>query len=70
MPAIMRWPGRIPPAAVCERMASTVDVLPTLAAITGAALPPQPIDGVNILALLEGRPDANPRNVFWFYYAA
>ena len=70
VPAIMRWPGRIPPAAVCERMASTLDVLPTLAAITGAALPPQPIDGVNILALLEGQPDANPRNVFWFYYAA
>ena len=48
VPAIMRWPGRIPPAAVCERMASTLDVLPTLAAITGAAFPPQPIGGISL----------------------
>ena len=33
-------------------------------------MPERTIDGVNILPLLEGEADANPRNVFWFYYTA
>jgi len=70
VPAIMRWPGCIAPGSECGRMASTIDILPTLAAITGAGVPERTIDGVSILSLLEGEPDANPRNVFWFYYTA
>jgi arylsulfatase len=69
VPAIMRWPGHIEPGTVTRRMASTMDVLPTLAAITGAALPDKPIDGVSILPLLEGDADANPRDRFLFYYS-
>ena len=68
MPAIMRWPGRIPPGSVCDRLASTIDVLPTVAAITGASLPSQPIDGVSILPLLLDEAGAEPRTEFWFYY--
>jgi arylsulfatase len=68
VPAIMRWPGRIEPGSVSRRMASTIDLLPTIAAITGAALPELPIDGVNILPLLEGNEDADPRSVFLYYY--
>jgi arylsulfatase len=68
VPAIMRWPGHIEPGSVSSAMASTIDVLPTIAAITGAALPELPIDGVSILSVLEGEPDASPRNVFLYYY--
>jgi arylsulfatase len=68
VPAIMRWPGRIEPGSVSRRMASTIDILPTVAAVTGAALPELPIDGVSILPLLEGDESANPRNVFLYYY--
>ncbi|MDE3003445.1 MAG: sulfatase-like hydrolase/transferase [Gemmatimonadota bacterium] len=68
VPAIMRWPGRIPAGVVCNRMASTIDVLPTVAAITGASLPTQPIDGVSILPLLLEEDGADPRQEFWFYY--
>ena len=68
MPAIMRWPGYIAPDSVCTKMASTIDVLPTVAAITGAALPEHPIDGVDILPLLKGDPSAHPRTEFWFFY--
>ena len=70
VPAIMRWPGHIAPGSVCTRMASTIDILPTLAVVTQAALPELEIDGVNILPLLEGEPGASPRNVFYFYYGA
>jgi hypothetical protein len=68
VPAIMRWPGRIEAGSVSRRMAVTIDILPTLAAITGAPLPALPIDGVNILPLLEGDESAVPRDRFYFYY--
>jgi len=68
MPCIMRWPGQIPQGTVCDRMSATMDVLPTLAAITGAPLPEPKIDGVNILPLLKGEPDANPRDHLFYYY--
>ncbi|NIN72221.1 MAG: sulfatase-like hydrolase/transferase [Gemmatimonadetes bacterium] len=68
VPAIMRWPGRIEAGSISRRMASTIDILPTLAAISGAPLPEATIDGVNILPLLEGDETANPRDRFYYYY--
>ncbi len=67
VPCIMRWPGRIKPDTVCEKMASTIDLLPTIAGIADAPLPEKKIDGVNILPLLKGK-NENPRDVFYFYY--
>ena len=47
----------------------TIDVLPTLAAITGAELPKQPIDGRDILPLLEAKGTAeNPHDGYAIYY--
>ncbi|MCK4760391.1 MAG: sulfatase-like hydrolase/transferase, partial [Candidatus Aminicenantes bacterium] len=68
VPCIMRWPGHIPADTVCDKMASTMDLLPTFAAIAGAPLSKNKIDGVNILSLLEGQPDANPRDHLFYYY--
>jgi arylsulfatase len=68
VPAIMRWPGRIPAGSTFRRMAATLDILPTVAAITGAALPERRIDGVNLLPALEGKVEESPRNQFLFYY--
>jgi arylsulfatase A-like enzyme len=68
VPCIMRWPGRIPKGTSCDSIAATIDLLPTIAAITGAPLPKKPIDGVNILPLLEGKNNANPRGNFLYYY--
>src|SRR6056297_2313875 len=39
VPGLFRWPGVIPAGTVTEQVAGTVDLLPTLAAITGAKLP-------------------------------
>ncbi len=66
-PTVMWWPGRIPAGSVCREVAGTIDILPTLAAITGAALPRQKIDGHNILPLLEGRKDARSPHKAYFY---
>lgn len=68
VPCIMSWAGRIPQGTICSNMASTIDILPTLCSITGAELPKAKIDGVNILPLMEGNFDVNPRDVFYYFY--
>ena len=45
VPAIIKWPGVAPEGEVIDRMASTIDILPTLAEITGTKLPDHKIDG-------------------------
>lgn len=68
VPCIMKWPDRIPEGRVCNKMAATLDILPTLAEITGSTLPEHKIDGVSILSLLNGTEDANPRDHLYYYY--
>ncbi|HAZ03790.1 MAG TPA: arylsulfatase [Marinilabiliales bacterium] len=67
-PCIMKWPGHIPQGIICNKLTSAIDILPTLAAITKAPLPEKRIDGVNILPLLLGDENANPRETFLYYY--
>jgi arylsulfatase len=67
-PCIMRWPGHIPEGTICNKLASTIDILPTLAVLTNSPLPEKKIDGVNILPLLLGDENANPRESFLYYY--
>lgn len=68
VPCIMRWPGVIPEGVICNKLASSIDILPTLAAITGASLPEKKIDGISILPLMHGEKDASPRHEFYYYY--
>lgn len=68
VPCIMKWPGHISEGGICNKLASTIDILPTLAAITNSALPEKKIDGINILPLLLGDESANPRKTFLYYY--
>jgi len=67
-PCIMKWPGRIPAGTVCNKIAMTIDLFPTIAAICKSQLPAKKIDGVNILPLLLNEKDANPRNELAYYY--
>ena len=64
----MKWPGHIPEGIICNKLASTIDLLPTFAAIAKADLPVKKIDGINILPLLLGDTEANPRKSFLYYY--
>jgi uncharacterized sulfatase len=66
VPFIARWPGRIPAGSVSPGLATTMDLLPTVAAVAGAALPPgRVVDGHDIRAFLDGR-GPSPRE--WFFY--
>jgi len=68
VPCLMKWPRQIPEGTVCNKLASTIDLLPTFAAITNSPLPTKKIDGVNLLPLLLGDEKANPRESFLYYY--
>lgn len=69
VPCIMRWPGRIPAQSVCREVATAMDILPTVAKITGAVLPPRRIDGLEITALIFGYEGArSPHPCFYYYW--
>jgi len=68
VPCIMRWPERMPAGTVCNRLASSIDLLPTIARICDAPLPLLKIDGVDITSLMLGDESANPRKYFLYYY--
>ncbi len=69
VPCLMRWPGQIPAGSVCRKMAGTIDILPTVAALTGAPLPEKKIDGMDISPLLRGVAGAeSPHDSLLFYY--
>lgn len=68
-PCIMWWPGKIPAGQVCPELASTIDLLPTIARLTGATVPTDRIiDGKNIWPLMSGVPDAESPHENYFYY--
>ena len=65
VPAIVHWAGRITPGRSLE-LFSTLDVLPTIAAITGADLPKVTIDGHDLSpTFIGGHP--SPRESFFYY---
>lgn len=70
VPTIMRWPGQIPAGTACDEFAATIDLLPTVAELIDADLPPdRKIDGKNIWPLMNGAADAkSPYDVFYCYY--
>lgn len=68
VPCLVKWPGHIQEGTICNKLASSIDILPTLAVITNSLLPEKKIDGVNILPLLLGDEKANPRETFLYYY--
>jgi arylsulfatase len=66
-PCIFRWKGTIPAGVVRPNIVSTIDLVPTFAALAGLKGPEKTIDGVDVSALLKGE-DADPRKEFLFYY--
>lgn len=68
VPCLMKWPKVIPSSSECKELASTMDILPTVAEISGASLPPHKIDGNSILELISGKKDAkSPTQAFYYY---
>lgn len=68
VPCLMQWKGTIPAGAVCNKLAVNIDLLPTFAHISGAAMPSHKTDGVNLFSLLQGDTKSTPRTSFLYYY--
>jgi len=69
VPMVAQWPGHIPSGSIQHATAMTIDILPTIARIVKADLPSHPIDGLDIVDLLQSKPNATcPHNVFYHYY--
>jgi arylsulfatase A-like enzyme len=66
VPAVIAWPGKIPAGTTVKQPAMSIDVLPTLAEVTGAQLPKLPIDGSSIWNLLQGK--SNEEKPYFAYY--
>lgn len=70
VPAIVRWPGKVPSGTVSNEIVAAVDWLPTLAAMTGHSdLVPtdRPIDGIDVSRLLLGENDESGREHYMFF---
>lgn len=67
VPFIARWPGKFRAGSLSKEMAMNIDLLPTLASITGQELPKdRTIDGRDISAMLaKGEP--SPHETLFFF---
>lgn len=70
VPCLVRWPGVVPAGRVCNKLLTTLDILPTVAKLCGARLPRRYIDGIDAVALLKGDDGQTPRTEFYYYYRA
>jgi len=68
VPCVMWGPGRIPAGTSTDAFTSTMDLLPTIAALSGKPLPTNnKIDGFDISVTFKS--DASPRTEFVYYSA-
>jgi len=63
VPFLVKWPGLLEPGQVRDEWVSSLDVLPTLAAICSLPLPEKPLDGIDMESMIfrhGPRPDRKP----------
>ncbi|MSP08568.1 MAG: arylsulfatase [Chitinophagaceae bacterium] len=67
VPCIMSLPGVIPKGKVSDKFITSLDIVPTICQLTGAALPAKKIDGIDVLPVLKGK-EVKILNSRYFYY--
>ena len=67
-PFLMQFPGRLPAGVVRDEPVMAIDLLPTIAGLTGASLPEKTIDGKDVWPLLTGASTEHPQQAYFFYY--
>jgi arylsulfatase A-like enzyme len=65
VPMLVRWPQRIAQGATCDRMASFVDILPTLLESAGKGAADRDVDGISFLPALAGRSQMQRPELFF-----
>ncbi len=67
-PFIIKYPEKLSPGRTIDIPVMAIDILPSIAEITGAPLPELPIDGKSIWPLLTGDSTESPQEAYFFYY--
>ncbi|MGB5202965.1 sulfatase family protein [Eudoraea sp.] len=67
-PFIIRYPNGLKGGRNIDTPVMAIDILPTLAEITGSALPDGIIDGKSVWKLLNGDSKESPQEAYYFYY--
>jgi len=73
VPGLARWPGRIPAGTTSDVPVIGSDMFPTMLGLGGARVPSDRVlDGVSVLAVLEGRATRveRPQPLFWRLHMA
>jgi arylsulfatase A-like enzyme len=66
VPAIVRWPNRIPAGSVSDQVGITMDLTASILAVTGAPVPDEAkLEGMNLFPVWEGREPELERTLFW-----
>jgi arylsulfatase A len=66
VPALVRWPGRIPAGKVSLQVGITMDLSASILAAAGATVPAEArLEGMNLFPILEGRAPVVERTLFW-----
>jgi len=66
VPGIFRQPGTVKPGVIQE-IGATMDLLPTFAAMSGAKMSKNKLDGYDISSVLLGKTDKSPRQEIFYY---
>jgi len=66
VPCIVKWPGKIPAGTTSNAFLTSLEILPTLCAATGA-VPTKgvPLDGFDMLSVLQGKRASARTEMFW-----
>jgi arylsulfatase A-like enzyme len=66
VPAIFRWPGRLPAGKTSAQVGITMDLTASILAATNTSIPHEArIEGMSLLPILEGRAPLVERTLFW-----
>jgi arylsulfatase A len=66
VPALLRWPGRIPAGTTSDQVGITMDLTASLIAAAGVpARADSKLEGMNLLPILEGKAPQVERTLFW-----
>ncbi len=66
VPAIVRWPNRIPAGSVSDQVGITMDLTASILAVTGAPVPAEAkLEGIDLFPIWEGRAPEVERTLFW-----
>ena len=66
VPAVLRWPGRIPAGTVSAQVGITMDLTASILAATGTAVPSRArLEGIDLFPILRKQAPQVERTLFW-----